>query len=65
MENKLSEANRIWSMLDMTLRNFDWMITCVNGYDLPMISDHSPMILKFHAAPQMKKNSFLIFQFSS
>ncbi|KAG5609242.1 hypothetical protein H5410_020523 [Solanum commersonii] len=53
-KKKQPGANRIWSRLD---GNFDWMMNwgyVQIEYDLPMISDHSPMVLKLHAAPQLR-----------
>nr|XP_016445978.1 PREDICTED: uncharacterized protein LOC107771163 [Nicotiana tabacum] len=46
--NKQDETDRIRSRIDRMFGNFEWMIQwgqVQNEYDLPQISDHSPMLL--------------------
>lgn len=51
--NKQQENDRVCSRIDRALDNGDWMICCGHikvDYDIPFISDHSPILLYLKSA---------------
>ncbi|XP_060190791.1 uncharacterized protein LOC132620097 [Lycium barbarum] len=62
--NKQSGTDRIWSMIDRAFGNANWLMQwghVQTEYDLPHISDHSPMRLQLYTAPQSGKTPFRFF----
>ncbi|XP_019229886.1 PREDICTED: uncharacterized protein LOC109210864 [Nicotiana attenuata] len=56
--NKQYGVERINSRIDRAFDNYEWMMQwghVITEYELPYISDHSPMVLTLHPAPKPER----------